>query len=188
MRDQGSTTIETLRARLAPELVDWFAREIDEGDAPELHLVGLRPGDLQRCFAAIVELAPQWNNRTFHIDDEGLDVTVRQRPDVAQLVAQRRVSHACLGAKHMAVEGVELPLIEMFLFAEEVRFFWWPDASWIPDRVAAFFALVMRLLEVAPAASLRPDPRYPATSRRTVGELIGRVLGDSSRLDYGGSW
>ena len=27
-----------------PDLVEWFASGIDEGDAPELHLVGLGPG------------------------------------------------------------------------------------------------------------------------------------------------
>jgi hypothetical protein len=76
----------------------------------------------------------------------------------------------------------------MFLFPEEIQFFWWPDARWTRDRVAAFFALMMRLLALAPPASLRPDPRYPATSRRTLGDLVARVLGDPSRLDYGGSW
>jgi hypothetical protein len=180
--------IEALRARLAPELVDWFACEIDKGDAPELHLVELQAGDLERCFAAIVELGPRWNDRTFHIDDEAVDVTVRERPDVAQLVAQGRASHACLGAEGIVVGGVNLPLVEMFLFVDEMQFFWWPDDSWTPDRVAAFFALVMRLLALAPAASLRPDPRYPTTTRRTLGELIGRVLGDPSRLDYAGGW
>jgi hypothetical protein len=179
--------IELLRARLARELIDWFACEINKGDAPELHLVGLQPGDLERCFAAIVELAPRWNDRTFHIDEEGVDVTVHDRPDVAQLVAQGRASHACVGAEGIAVNGIELPLVEMFLFVDEMQFFWWPDASWTPDRVAAFFALIMRLLALAPAASLQPDPRYPATSRR-LGELIGRVLGEPSRLDYAGGW
>ena len=115
-------------------------------------------------------------------------MTVREKPDVAQLVAQGRASHACLGAEGIAVDGVELPLLEMFLFVDELQFFWWPDASWTPERVAAFFALVRRLLALAPAAYLRPDPRYPATSRRTLGELIGRVLGDPSRLDYAGGW
>jgi hypothetical protein len=188
MRDHGPMSVEALRARLVPELLGWFACEIDKGDAPELHLVGLQPGDLERCFAAIVELAPQWNDRTFHIDDEGIDVTVRERPDVAQLVAEGRASHACLGAEGIAVDGVKLPLVEMFVFVDELQFFWWPDASWTPQRVAAFFALLMRLLALAPAAHLRPDPRYPRTSRWKLGELIGRVLGDQSRLDYAGGW
>jgi hypothetical protein len=86
----------------------------------------------------------------------------------------------------IAIGGVELPLVEMFLFADEIQFFWWPDVSWTPDRVAAFFVLVMRLLALAPAAHLRPDPRYPASIRRTLGELIGRVLVDPSRIDYAG--
>ena len=178
--------VEALRARLAPELVDWFACGIDKGDAPELHLVGLQPGDLERCFAAVVELAPRWNDRTFHIDDEGVDVTVRERPEVAQLVAHGRASHPCLGAEGLTVDGVELPLVEMFLFVDEMQFFWSPDGSWAPARVAVFFVLVMRLLALAPAAYLRPDPRYPAARRRTLGELIGHVLGDPSRLEYAG--
>jgi hypothetical protein len=115
-------------------------------------------------------------------------VTVHDRPDVAQLVARRRASHACLGAEGIAVDGVELPLVEMFLDVDEMQFFWWPDASWTPERVAAFFLLVIRLLALAPATRLRPDPRYPAASRRRLGELIGRVLGDPSRLDYAGGW
>jgi hypothetical protein len=169
-------SIEALRSRLARELVEWFACEIDPGDAPELHLVGLRPGDLERCFAAIVELGPRWNDRTFYIDDEAVDVTVRERPDVARLVAERRVSHACLGAEGITVCGIELPLLEMFLFHDELLFFWWPDAAWTPDRVAAFFALIARLWALAPAASLQPDPRYPAASRRRLAELIDRVV------------
>jgi hypothetical protein len=177
--------IEALRTRLAPELVEWFADDVDIGDAPELHLVGLQPGELERCFAAIGELAPRWNDRTFHLDDEGIDVTVRERPDVAQLVAERRASYACLGAEGIVVEGVELPLVEMFLYVEEIQFFWWPDVAWTPDRVAAFFALVTQLLALAPAASLRPDPRYPPASRQALGELIGRVIGDASRVDPG---
>ena len=82
-------------------------------------------------------------------------MTVREKPDVAQLVAQGRASHACLGAEGIAVDGVELPLLEMFLFVDELQFFWWPDASWTPERVAVFFALVRRLLALAPAAYLR---------------------------------
>ncbi len=174
--------VEGVRARLAPELVDWFAREIDRGDAPELHLVGLQPGDLERCFAAIAESAPKWNDRTYHIDAEGVDVTLHERPEAARLVAQGRASHACLGAERIVVDGIELPLVEMFLFADEIQFFWWPDAAWTPERVAAFFVLIGRLLALAPAASLRPDPRYPADSRRRRGELIGSALGDPSRV------
>jgi hypothetical protein len=82
------------------------------------------------------------------------------------------------------VGGIQLPLVEMLLFPEEIRFFWWPDAGWSADRVAAFFVLVMRLLALAPAASVRPDPRYPADSRRTLGDLIARVLGDRRRLAW----
>jgi hypothetical protein len=107
-------------------------------------------------------------HRTFYIDAEGVEVTVRERPDVARLVAQGRASHACVGAEGIAVAGVELPLVETFLFVDEMQLFWWPDATWTPERVAAFFALLMRLLTLAPAAYLRPDPRYPATTRRTL--------------------
>jgi hypothetical protein len=182
LTDEGSSRIETLRARLPPQLVDWFAREIDKGDAPQLHLVGLRGDDLERCFAAIAQRTARWNDRTFHIDDEGVDVTVQERPEVARLVAQRRASNACLGTEDIVVDGVQLPLVEMFLFPDEIQFFWWPDAGWTPDRVAAFFALLERLLALAPAASLQPDTRYPAGNRRTLADLIARVLGDPSRL------
>ena len=89
-----------------PRLVDWFADEQDEGDAPEPHLVGLRPGDLERSFA---------------------------------------------------VDGVELPLVEMFLSPEEIEFFWWPDREWSAERVAAFFGLLARLLALAPLVGDRVE-------------------------------
>jgi hypothetical protein len=180
------TTVAALRERLEPGLVEWFRpQEDDAGDGPELHLVGLREGDLVACFAAIAESRPRWNDRTFYIDDEEIDVTVEQRPDVAELVAAGRSSVACVGAQGIAVEGVELPLVEMFLLPEEIELFWWPSFEWSPERVAAFFALMLRLLELAPAAALRPDPRYTSEARRTLGALIARLLGDDARLDYG---
>ena len=161
-----------------PRLVDWFADEEDEGDAPELHLVGLRPGDLERSFAVLVELGARWSDRTFHIDDEEIDVTVPERPEVAALVAAGRVTRPCLGAAGIAVDGVELPLVEMFLSPEEIEFFWWPDPEWSTERVAAFFALLARLLALAPQAMLRVDPRYQPSSRRELGDLIAPLVGD----------
>lgn len=181
--NDGVVDIDALRARLAPELLEWFRVEIDEGDSPELHLVGLTQGELSTCFAAIQQLGPRWSSRTFHIDDEGVDVTVAERPEVAELVASGRASHACLGAEGITVAGIELPLLEMFLFADEIEFFWRPSPNWTPERVAAFFALLERLLALAPEAALRPDPRYPPGARRVLGEHIARVLGDPSRVD-----
>ena len=92
-----------------PRLVDWFADEEDEGDAPELHLVGLQPGDVERSLAVLVELGARWSDRTFHIDDE------------------------------------------------EIEFFWWPDREWSAERVAASFALLARLLALAPLVGDRVE-------------------------------
>ena len=51
-----------------------------------------------------------------------------------------------VGAERIAIGGVELPLVEMFLFTDEVQFFWWPGAEWTPRRVAGFFALLAQML------------------------------------------
>ena len=180
--------LAVIRERLDPELVAWFGDEEDVGDAPELHLVGLAPGELVECFETIRSLGARWNDRTFYIEDEQVDVTVAERPEVAELVAADRASHTCIGAEGITVDGVELPLLEMFLDADEIEFFWWPDPEWTAERVAALFALLLRLLEIAPAAALRPDPRYPIDARRRLGRLIARAIDNESRLDYGGTW
>src|SRR3954471_1996398 len=102
-------TIAELQSRLAPEVVDWFAVE-DDGDGPELHLVGLAAGDLERCFAAIADLRPRWTERGFTIDDE-VGATVAERPGVASLVAAGRANLAGVGADGIEIEGVVLPLV-----------------------------------------------------------------------------
>jgi hypothetical protein len=177
--------LTTLQARLTPELVDWFRVDNDGGDAPELHLVGLTPRDVVRCCAAIQELGPRWNARTFHVDDEGIDVTALERPDFGELVASGRVTQACVGAEGITVDGTELPLVEMFIFVDAIEFFWWPHAGWSPERVTGFFALLMRLLALAPKATLRPDPRYAVETRHAFSDSIARVIDDPSRLDLG---
>jgi hypothetical protein len=169
----------TLRAQPDPELVDWFRTEIDKGDAPELHLVGLQPGELVRCFDAIGRSGARWNDRTFYL--EGSDVTVAERPDVASLVAHGRADHACVGAHGITVQGVELPLLEMFLFSDEIRFFWWPGADWTTERAAALFGLLDRLLTLAPGATLHPDPRYPEPARRRLADLISQLISGPCR-------
>ena len=167
------------------ELLEWFACEIDEGYAPELHLVGLRDGELVRCFDALQRCAPQWSDRTFHIDAEGIEATVAERPEVAELVAGRRASHACIGAHGITVDVVTLPLVEMFLFLDEIQFFWWPSPDWTRERVAAFFALMLRLLDTTQAGALRPDPAYPPEARRKLAEAMARLVGDATRIDLG---
>jgi hypothetical protein len=71
---------------LPPELREWFSVEIDLGDAPELHLVGLEAAEFVRCFDTLRRYAGIWSSRTFHIDAENADVTIGERPDVAELV------------------------------------------------------------------------------------------------------
>jgi hypothetical protein len=178
-------TIADLQARLAPELVEWFADAGANDDGPELHLVGLGPGELERCFAAIAELGPCWAGRDYFIDDEEAIVTVAERPEVAALVAAGRVRYPSLSADGITIEGVVLPLVEMFLLPDEIEFFWWPETAWRPERVAGFFALMMRLLALAPAAKLRPDPRYAPEARRMLGGRIAELIGAPERLDYG---
>ncbi|HEV2811677.1 MAG TPA: hypothetical protein VGW10_00380 [Solirubrobacteraceae bacterium] len=181
-------TIAEVRARLDPELVFYFADEEDAaGDAPELHLDRLGPRDLVRCFDAIVEHGARWNDRTFYIEDEDVDVTVAERPEVAELVAAGRVHGPCIGAEGIAVDGVELPLVEMFLHEDEINFFWWPDAAWTDERVAAFFVLLVRLLDLAPAAVLLPDRRYSPEVRRELAAMFARVIGDAERVHHGES-
>ncbi len=176
--------LDAIRERLDPELVAWFAVEEDESYAPELHLVGLKPGELVRCFE-ILSRGARWNDRTFHVDAEAIDVTVDERPDVAELVAHGSASHACIGAEGIRVGDTELPLLEMFLVDDEIQFFWWPRPAWTTERVAALFALMARLLTVAPSARLRPDPIYSPAIRHRLGRGIARIVGEN-RLDYGG--
>ena len=59
------------------------------------------------------------------------------------------------------------------------------EPAWTPLRVAAFFALLTRLLTLAPSAALQPDPNYSPAARREIGGHIARLLGDDARLDYG---
>ncbi len=171
---------------VSEELLEWFACDIDEGDAPELHLVGFATASSYGASAFCSNTRRNGRDRTFHIDAESMEATETERPDVAELVASRRASHACIGADGMSVDGVTLPLVEMFLFVDEIEFFWWPSPHWTRERVVAFFALLLRLLDVTGRGALRPDPRYPATARRRLADAMSRLIGDSRPIDLDG--
>jgi hypothetical protein len=161
--------------RLAPELER-------KGDAPELHLVGLKAAEFVRCFDTLRLHAGPWSSRTFHIDVENAEVTIADRPDVAELVVRREVSVACVGTDAFEVDGVRLPLVDMFLYPHEIQFFWWPSDEWQPEQIGAFFRLLTKLLDFAPTAELSVDPRYPESSRRRLGKAVGRFIGQPSRV------
>jgi hypothetical protein len=167
---------------LPSELVEWFSVEINLGDAPELHLVGLEDDELLRCFAVLQARAAGWSRRTFHIDAQGIDVTVGDRPDVAELVLTRQASFACIGTDQLDLNGVRLPLLEMFLYPSEIQFFWWPSPDWTPERIAAFLGLLVELLDLAPTAALLPDTRYPAAGRERLARALVSYLGLPSRV------
>lgn len=167
---------------LPPELQEWFSVDVDQGDKPELHLVGLEVSEFLRCFDVLRRCAGSWSDRTFHIDAEHADVTMAQRPDVAELVARGEVTVACVSTDGLSVNGVDLPLIEMFLYPHEIQFFWRPSEEWEPERVAAFFSLLHDLLGLAPAAQLAVDTRYPRSSRERLGAAAGEFLGQPARV------
>jgi hypothetical protein len=70
----------------------------------------------------------------------------------------------------------------MFLFVDEIEFFWWPGDDWTSERVAAFLCLLDRLHAAAPASKLRPDPRYTLKSRRAIGALLAQALDAPPRI------
>jgi hypothetical protein len=165
------------------ELVEWFSVEIDFGDFPELHLIGLQGDDLLRCFEVLQSLAAGWSDRRFHIDAQAIDVTIDERPDVAELVIAREVGVACVSTDQLEVHGVQLPLLSMFLQPSAIQFFWRPEPAWTPVRLATFLGLLVGLLDLAANSQLSPDPRYPLEARERLGRALGEYIGMPSRIN-----
>jgi hypothetical protein len=123
----------------------------------------------------------RWNDRTFSLDAEGIDVTVSQRPDVAALVVSGQAGHACVGADGIGLDGVELPTLSMFIYSDSIEFFWETGPPWREGHVPVFLAIMRELLDLAPDAALRPDPALLEEFRTALGDAIGRP----ERIDYG---
>ena len=73
----------------------------------------------------------------------------------------------------------------MFICRDSIQLFWAVGPPWNERHVAAFLALLVHVLDLAPDAALRPDPGYPEEWRRVLGRLIGDAIGRSDRIDYG---
>jgi hypothetical protein len=170
--------------RLVEEFVD-VGDEQPGNVQPELHVVGLSGPEVVAVVEQLNRLGATWDERTFHVDAEGIDVTVSERPDVADLVVAGRAQHACVGADGITVDGVELPTLSMFIHRDSIEFFWDAGPPWTERHVAAFVALLAQLLDLAPEAALRPDPSYPEPRRQLLGRLVGDATGRSDRIDYG---
>jgi hypothetical protein len=155
---------------------------------PELHVVGLSGQDVVAIVEHLNRLGARWDDRTFYLDSEGIDVTVSERPDVAALVVGGQADHACIGADGIEVDGVELPSVSMFIYPDSVEFFWDTGPPWTVRHVPAFLALMGQLLDLAPSAALRPDPAYTDAHRQLLGRIIGEATGRPDRIDYGDPW
>ena len=179
------------QAKLDRRLVDEFTELGDDEPGniqPELHVVGLSSQDVVAIVEHLNHLGARWNDRTFHLNAEGIDVTVSERPDVAALVVGGQASSACVGADGVGLDGVELPTLSMFIHTDAVEFFWDTGPPWTEQHVPAFLALMGQLLDLAPNAALRPDPTYSEEHRKLLGRLIGEAIGRPERIDYGRPW
>ena len=152
---------------------------------PELHLIGLSARDVVAIVEHLNHRGARWNDRTFHLDAEGIDVTVSERPDVAALVVGGQAGYACVGADGLGLEGVELPTLSMFIYPDSIEFFWQTGPPWEEQHVPIFLAIMRELLDLAPSAALRPDPAYRKEHRTLIGRLIGEAIGRPDRIDYG---
>ena len=165
-------------------LVEEFVHVGDE--QPEVHVVGLSGREVVVLVERLNRLGATWDERTFHLDAEGIDVTVSERPDVAELVVAGRARHACVGADGIIVGGVGLPTLSMLIYPDAIEFFWDPGPPWTEAHVGAFLALLTQLLDLAPEAALRLDPSYSTPRRQLLGRLVGDATGRPDRIDYGG--
>jgi hypothetical protein len=73
----------------------------------------------------------------------------------------------------------------MFICRDSIQLSWAVGAAWNERHVAAFLALLVQILDLAPDAALRPDPSYPEQWRQLLGRLIGDAIGRSERIEYG---
>jgi hypothetical protein len=175
------------KPKLDQRVVDVFTDL--EGDEPgnlqpELHLIGLSGEDVLAVVEHLNHRGARWNDQTFHLDAEGIDATVSQRPDVAALVVSGQASHACVGADGIGLDGVELPTLSMFIYPDCIWFFWETGPPWQEDHVPVFLAIMRELLDLAPDAALRPDPAFVEEYRTALADAIGRP----DRIDYGVPW
>jgi hypothetical protein len=157
-----------------------------EGDEPrnlqpELHLIGLSGDDVVAVFKHLNRRGARWNDRAFYLDGEGIDVTVSEQPDVAEVVVSGQVSHACVGADGIGLDGAELPTLSMFIYPDSIEFFWETGPPWREDHVPVFLAIMRELLDLAPNASLaRTRPLSTNTARRSAtpsGDPIASTTG-----------
>ena len=87
-------------AEVDRRLVEEFTDTGDEQPGnvePKVHVVGLSGRDVVALVGHLNRLGATWNEQTFHLDAEGIDVTVSERPDVAELVVAGRAAYACVG-------------------------------------------------------------------------------------------
>jgi hypothetical protein len=141
------------RARLWFELADLF--EEDDGSLPEIRLIDLTPGGVERIFAELSRRAePLDPAQTVWHEERAQQVPLGELSDVGALAAKGRIAPSHFLLSGIRSGGVRLPDLGAFVFPDEVALDYRMGKDWNADVLAAFVELLAELQLLEPGARL----------------------------------
>ena len=139
-------------ARLWRDLEPWFRDEQSEHHGPDVGFPNLRPEELERGWEALAARAdPLDPTETLWDEETKSEVSVVRALENGAVAAAARYPTPLLSLRNVKCANVRLPWLGVWLWPEELSFYWWvDDFSWNQRTVAGFAELLGELMNLIP--------------------------------------
>jgi hypothetical protein len=129
--------------------------EEDDRSVPEVQIVGATAAHAQQIIDALIEIAPSDGDQMVYDHDAWGDETHRLRdvPDLGERAMSGTFCNRLL-FYDLAVGGVELPMLGVWIVPALVAVDFWKGDEWTPEVLAAFIDLLLELQALAPGSEL----------------------------------
>jgi len=120
---------------------------------PEIWLASLSPHGVSRIFASLMSRAQSTSeNPAFWSVAEDREVPHSAVPDAASLVVAGEAEAFHLVIRGVAMDGVAIPDLGVFVFHDSIALDYEPGQAWGPPELEALFALLCELHDLDPQA------------------------------------
>jgi hypothetical protein len=140
-------------ARLWRELEGWFREEDgSEHAGPDVGFPNLRPEELERGWEFLAARADSLDpTKTVWDEQESRAVSVVTAIENGAIAAVARYSSPLFPLRNVRCANTRLPWLGVWLFPEELAFYWWvSDSEWNKDTVAGLAELLGDLMNLLP--------------------------------------